>query len=305
MITGAVPPVLHEESYGLPAFARDYNSDYQTVLRRRDDWNPIVSGDISTLASRAGRVVVGVDSTIAVKYTCFDNRGEFHALEDISRIAGIRVPRPILHWDCPSSGRYAVSMTMLPGKSLDDNATYFDPSILDEVSKSLRSTIASVRTLTSPTIRGPGDNLVRSSLLRCHGAKFSGVDDGTSVIEYLIRTYGSSADCSSASRVRESYSRYLDNLPDRQDLCVMTHSDLHPSNVVIEETGCDTNVGLVDWERASYMPLYWEHLSACIVKSVPLWRSAVISATVQYPDPVEAILDMIREGRRIRHYRDV
>src|SRR5882724_9525814 len=155
MITGAVPPVLHEESYGLPAFARDYNSDYQTVLRRRDDWNPIVSGDISTLASRAGRVVVGVDSTIAVKYTCFDNRGEFHALEDISRIAGIRVPRPILHWDCPSSGRY-------------------------EVSKSLRSTIASVRTLTSPTIRGPGDNLVRSSLLRCHGAKFSGVDDGTS-----------------------------------------------------------------------------------------------------------------------------
>src|SRR5882724_2339462 len=77
MITGAVPPVLHEESYGLPAFARDYNSDYQTVLRRRDDWNPIVSGDISTLASRAGRVVVGVDSTIAVKYTCFDNRGEF------------------------------------------------------------------------------------------------------------------------------------------------------------------------------------------------------------------------------------
>lgn len=247
MSTNITLPVVYEESSGLPTFSREPDSEYQIALHKRNSWNPIISGNVAVLMSRAGRVVIGIGDAMVVKYTCFDNQEEFHALEDVGKVVTVGTPRPLLHWRCLSSGRYAVSMTRLPGEPLDDDALSFDPVILDEVSKSLRRILTSVRTLTSPTIRGPGDGMVRSGLLRCGGAKFPGVDDGVSLVEYLIKVYGPNAGDFLVSKVRE----YLDGLPGRKDVFVMTHSDLHPNNFVVNRTEHNTDVALIDWERSS------------------------------------------------------
>ena len=63
---------------------------------------------------------------------------------------------------------------------------------------------------------------------------FLGIDDSLSLVEYLIRTYGSNAKSTTIHNIRNAYSDYLDGLPDCKDVFVMTHSDLHPNNVVMD-----------------------------------------------------------------------
>jgi Phosphotransferase enzyme family len=58
---------------------------------------------------------------------------------------------------------------------------------------------------------------------------------------------------------------FRSDLPDNIDI-KLTHGDLHPSNIVITESGPPKVVALIDWEQSGWLPAYWEdrkaHLTA-------------------------------------------
>ncbi|KAF9522816.1 kinase-like domain-containing protein [Crepidotus variabilis] len=53
----------------------------------------------------------------------------------------------------------------------------------------------------------------------------------------------------------------------------LTHGDLTPSNILIDDSGCP--VALIDWETASWMPEYWEYTRALYMRTDYIgWREA-------------------------------
>lgn len=268
-------PKTHSESYGLPEFSIEPNSEYQKALRKRDAWDPTKEGEIVVAGGRADRKIVVVSNTIIIKYCCSNNYSEYRALEDISDIDDSLVPRPIFRWQ--NGERYGMAMTKLPRKSLDDDAPDFEPHILRSIADRVCHITTMVRKLSKTSIQGPGSPMVRSRILGFHGLTFSGDNHGRSLIEHLIKIYGYDND-DLISKVRCEYSRYLDNLPNRKDVFVMTHCDLYPNNIIVDEKEGSIKVGIIDWEMASYMPLYWEHLCARTLITSRSWRDTIIGA---------------------------
>ena len=50
---------------------------------------------------------------------------------------------------------------------------------------------------------------------------------------------------------------YRSSLPDDVSI-VFTHSDLHPSNVIVANDGEPQIVAIIDWQQAGWLPEYWK-----------------------------------------------
>ncbi|GJJ12735.1 hypothetical protein Clacol_006979 [Clathrus columnatus] len=82
----------------------------------------------------------------------------------------------------------------------------------------------------------------------------------------------------------EQTKRAILERPSKEYRICLTHGDLQPHNLLIDDNG--RPCGLIDWETASWMPEYWEHIIAIrmFVHGYPAWANIWREIFPQYED---------------------
>lgn len=76
-----------------------------------------------------------------------------------------------------------------------------------------------------------------------------------------------------------------------EELPVFTHGDLSSLNVIVKD---DQVVGIVDWETAGWLPLYWEYTTACQVNIRNLWWRDEVDKFLE-PMPDALTMESLRQ----------
>lgn len=88
-----------------------------------------------------------------------------------------------------------------------------------------------------------------------------------------------------SSEIPDPYRQFL---PDDSSI-VFTHSDLHPSNILVSlESPCQI-IAIVDWQQSGWYPDYWEFCKAeYAVDAESGWATDYVPRLLEEPASVEA-----------------
>ncbi|OJK03593.1 hypothetical protein ASPACDRAFT_39209 [Aspergillus aculeatus ATCC 16872] len=167
-----------------------------------------------------------------------------------------KIPAPrVLHEWIDSNRRYFILQERMRGETLQDAW----PRLFQTQKKAIAAQVGQVRQrlrrLTSPCIQSVGGGACYPPYewgfrTRAQGPFASDADLRAAIRSYLTGILD-----------RELPDQILDNLMScmpASGYYVLTHGDLHISNIMVNEAG--RLVGIIDWEYAAYYPIWFEYL---------------------------------------------
>lgn len=246
------------------------------------------------IAQRFGRCsgrVVFLSRRTCIKYGPSQPLSEAEAMIYVAQHTSIPVPR-IFH-TYSTSGQTYIVMQRLKGRSLAYSWPSLDESSKAKILAQLHTYMAELRSL-KPKDPGcissvSGGPFTDTRLPSCdqHGP-FSSVREFHKYLRNGIE------------------GNELDVLPEVQDLIKLhettnnivcfTHSDLNPLNILVHNGRI---TGIVDWEFAGWMPLYWEYANACLGNPMTRFEKEHVD---QFLEPASTALEM--ETLRRKYFGD-
>lgn len=206
--------------------------------------------------SKIGRYIYGRSTSpvvqrmpfgLFVKKCQYSQENEGNALLAVERYT--TVPAPLFVDSFQRNGDTFLVMTALRGQILNNVLHRMSYSEREQFSSDLRDVVTQIRGipnhtpyLLANTVGGP---IIDHRLPDTICGPF---DQESDFNAELVRKY-----------VGEETKRRLSCIHSRQHRSVFTHSDLSPTNILVEEGRLS---GIVDWECAGYLPEHWEFTKA-------------------------------------------
>lgn len=184
---------------------------------------------------------------LCIKKCVYSRENEGNALLAVERYT--TVPAPLFVDSFQRNGRTFLVMTRLRGQMLNHVVHRMSYSERKQFACDLRDMITEIRRIPNNTsylfANAMGGPIVDHRLPDDICGPFHQESDFNAE---LVRKH-----------VGEETKRQLASIHSRQHRSVFTHSDLSPTNLLIEEGRLS---GIVDWECAGYLPEYWEFTKA-------------------------------------------
>lgn len=199
---------------------------------------------------------------LVIKESREETRNEANALRMVEEYTSIPAPRLVDVGEY--NGQNYVVMTLLPGKTLHEVFHLMSYQERNRFADDLSACVAQLRQIPNKTPYKFANTIGG----RIYDPRISCPSDAdpcnTEAEFYDILT--AHHDCTAEEAFGEEYASL------RQDhRSFFTHSDLHASNILIEN-GC--LCGIVDWEAAGYKPEYWEFTKAFwFARGHPEWEA--------------------------------
>jgi aminoglycoside phosphotransferase (APT) family kinase protein len=169
--------------------------------------------------------------------------------------------------------RYYIFMSYIEGNTLDNVWLDLLTEDKEKIANQLRAFIMEMRALKFPH----GESLGSLATRRCKDIRRSSFRASFPILSE------SQFNAFLVSLLRNQQSEYIAQLASslRDDhKIVLTHSDLHPRNIIIRDGSV---VGLIDWEAGGWYPEYWEYVKGLNnVEEVKDWWRYLIRIVGNY-----------------------
>ena len=225
---------------------------------------------IKVLSKQMGRLVLQLDVSYVIKEGSGVQPSEAEAMRLVFQHTDVPVPEVLFtefhHVNEIPDPQHClkrdlnlldgwIGMAIAPGRPLTEKWDTLDGDAKESICLQLWDLVAKIRTIAPPP--------KLSELYQCLADGSPSCDPMLENLQWPPRPLLSDADV--RARIYERYLRfgglrYKDQLPrmlPRSERSVLTHADIAPRNVMVDEESRVT--GLLDWEWAGWHPDYWEY----------------------------------------------
>ncbi|KAI3342860.1 kinase-like domain-containing protein [Ustulina deusta] len=179
-----------------------------------------------------------------------------------------------------------IVMQYIPGVTLQDLWGSLDETRKTSIAKTLQTYFDQLRGLQHPGYFGdvnggpPLDDLF-SATHAAHTIRTSFTTENE-LVDWIIRMYSSEVGERMAHKIRY-YQHVLPIVLRGDGSPVFTHNDFQRKNVIVQPDG---GLCIIDWEFASWLPVYWEYSSATFSNGRwnDDWHDYVRMALREYPN---------------------
>ncbi|KAM0235338.1 hypothetical protein ACHAP5_009733 [Fusarium lateritium] len=201
-----------------------------------------------------------------IKYGIFVKPIEAHNMLYVAKSTAVPVPKVYAIYQCYDERKKRITtyivMQYVQGKTLVDLWGNLDQDRKLSIAQTLRTHFDQLRQLQHPGYFGnidggpPLDDLFSATqLAKDINSSFETVDQ---LAEWILRIYTTETGERMAHKARY-YQHVLPTALQSDSTPVFTHNDFQRKNVMVQDDG---GLFIIDWEFASWYPMYWEYSTA-------------------------------------------
>ncbi|KAH9901568.1 kinase-like protein [Cubamyces lactineus] len=199
----------------------------------------------------------------------------------------ISAPIPVVIDNFKLDGITWLVMSRIPGYNLAACYPDMPPEIEDKLSKQLARILAPIRAISPPTsaVCGFDQGPIRCERLAMGAPPLGPFESVEAFHQFLLDRAGT---LNIPEQEADEAQAVIKRAHSRSHRICLTHNDLGPHNVIIDEEWNIT--GIIDWESCAWMPEYWEATKGTYLPQYRKgrWYRIMMAAFPSYRDEFEA-----------------
>jgi aminoglycoside phosphotransferase (APT) family kinase protein len=205
------------------------------------------------------------------------------------------IPVPRLLKLAEQDGQGTIFMEFIDGQPLDEAWASCTAAQRSHIISQLRGFLAELRAATGEFIGSVDRTVCNDQVFANRASAYGPYADEAA---FRVGICQSLRACDADPTWTELVIGFVEAMPLRGELPVMTHGDLVPRNILVKDGQV---VGIVDWEMAGFYPPYWEYVKGHLLADFEHpWMQERTLDQILTPCPVE--LGLLVHTRRILMY---